>query len=233
MEKAMRKSRVVFFIIVFCIILPCFTIIHAFEYLSEKINYVISPFGIAEYNDEGLTELNGKRVRLISFRSRLTGFDDLEKIYSDPVTLLPLRVERSVKFPLGEEYLVEEYTPGKNVLVITKFIDNKKVKEYNFKADGPIHNAITLPFYLRTLSNLTIGWSFTVRFPIKFKVTLTSIDDIKVPAGKFTAYHFTSTPKKFEIWISKDKYRIPVKIKGLGGYSYTMLMKNHYVKEAK
>jgi hypothetical protein len=54
-----------------------------------------------------------------------------------------------------------------------------------------------------------------------------------VPAGKFKAYHFTSTPKKFEIWISKDDYRIPVKIKGLGGYNYTMLMKNHYCKEGQ
>lgn len=229
----MRNSRAVFFVIVFYFILSYVTTIDALEYQGEKINYVISPFGTAEYNDQGLTELNGKKVRLISFRSRLTGFDDLEKIYSDPVTLLPLRVERSVKFPVGEEYLIEEYTPGKNVLVITKFVDNKKVKEYNFKADGPIYNAVTLPFYLRSLPKLDIGLSFTVRFPIKFKVTLTSIDEIKVPAGKFKAYHFTSMPKKFEIWISKDKHRIPIKIKGLAGYSYTMLMKNHYVKEGK
>jgi len=229
----MRKPRAVFFIFIFCLILPCFTIIHAFEYVGEKIIYTISPLGIAEYSDEGLTELNGKKVRLISFRSRLAGFDDLEKIYSDPVTLLPLRVERFVTILFGKEYLVEEYTPEKNAVVITKFINNKKVKEYNFKADGPIHNAIILPFYLRTLSDLDIGWSFVARFPGQFKVTLTSIDDIRVPAGKFKAYHFTSTPKKFEIWISKDKYRIPVKIKGLGGYNYTMLMKNHYCKEGE
>lgn len=229
----MRKPRSVFFIIMFCLILPCFTIIHAFEYVGERIVYVISPLGIAEYSDEGLTELNGKKVRLISFRSRLTGFDDLEKIYYDPKTLFPIRVERSVRILLRKEYLVEEYTPEKNAVVITKFIHNKKVKEYNFKADGPIHNAIILPFYLRTLSNLAIGWSFTARFPNQFKVTLISIDDIEVPAGKFKAYHFTSTPKKFEIWISKDEYRIPVKIKGLAGYNYTMLMKKHHLKEAK
>ncbi len=90
-----------------------------------------------------------------------------------------------------------------------------------------------IPFYLRTLSNLDIGWSFTARFPDQFKVTLTSIDDIEVPAGKFKAYHFTSMPKKFEIWISKDEYKIPIKIKGLGSYTYTMLMKNHYLKEAR
>ena len=231
MKRAMRKPKVVFFIIILCLILPCFTIIHAFGYAGEKIVYAISPLGIAEYNDEGLTELNGKKVRLISFRSRFIGFDDLEKIYSDPVTLLPLRVERLVKILLGKEYLVEVYTPQKNTLVITKFINNKKVKEYNFKADGPIHNAITLPFYLRTLSNLDIGWSFTARLPNQIKVNLTSIDDIEVPAGKFKAYHFTSIPKKFEIWISKDEYRIPIKIKGLSGYNYTMLMKKHYLRE--
>lgn len=229
----MLRPRAVFFAIIICLILPAFVIIHAYEYAGEKIVYAISPVGLAEYNDEGLTELNGRKVRLISFRTHLTGFANLEKIYSDPVTLFPLRVERFVTILLRKEHIIEEYTPEKNALVITKFIHNKKVKEYNFKADGPIHNAVILPFYLRTVSNLDIGWSFIARFPTQFKITLTSIDDIRVPGGKFKAYHFTSTPKKFEIWISKDEYRIPIKIKGSGGYKYTMLMKKHYWKEKK
>ncbi len=142
----MRKSRAVLFIIVFFLILFCLTIIHAFEYVGEKIVYAVSPLGIAEYNDEGLTEFNGVKVRLITFRTRLTGFDDLEKIYSDPETLLPLRVERFVSILFGKEYLVEEYDLKKNALVITKFINNKKVKEYSFKADGPIHTFLSTHF---------------------------------------------------------------------------------------
>jgi uncharacterized protein (TIGR03546 family) len=233
-NKNSIKLRVIFVTILFIISLPSFFIlkgIDAFEHAEEKIIYAVSPIGRAEYSDEGLVELNNKSVRLITFRTRLIGFDDLEKIYSDPETLLPLKVERFVSILFGKEYLVQDHNLKTNSLVITKFIKNKKVKEYVFKADGPIHNAITLPFYLRSIPEFEIGWNFVARLPEQFTVTLTSIDDVEVPAGKFKAYHFTSSPEKFEIWISKDKYRLPIKIKGLGGYSYTMVMVKHFLKE--
>jgi hypothetical protein len=47
---------------------------------------------------------------------------------------------------------------------------------------------------------------------------------VAVPAGKFRAYHFTSAPHKFEIWITADELRLPVKIEGAGGYPYTLMM---------
>jgi hypothetical protein len=228
------KIKVILVTVLFIISLSSFFIlrgIDAFDYAGEKIIYAISPIGRAEYYDEGIVELNSKKVRLITFRTRLIGFDDLEKIYSEPKTLLPLRVERFVSILFGKEYLVEEYAPEKNSLVITKFIQNKKVKEYVFKSDRPIRNAITLPFYLRSIPDFEIGWTFVACFPNQFTVTLTSIDDLKVPAGRFKAYHFISSPEKFEIWISKDQYRLPIKIKGLGGYSYTMVMVKHFLKE--
>jgi hypothetical protein len=63
-----------------------------------------------------------------------------------------------------------------------------------------------------------------VRLPEQIKITLVSIENVTVPAGTFKAYHFTSEPKKVEIWISCDAARIPVKIKGFGGYDYTLVM---------
>ncbi len=84
-----------------------------------------------------------------------------------------------------------------------------------------------MPFYLRTIPELEPGWSLEARFPEKFRVTLTGSENIEVPAGKFKAYHFTSTPYKFDIWISQDKLRIPLRIKGAGGLGYTLSMKKH------
>ncbi|MBF0484330.1 MAG: DUF2062 domain-containing protein [Candidatus Omnitrophica bacterium] len=230
LKRRVKINRVTF---LFILIFLCVALFNVRAYAGEKIIYAISPLGTAEYNDEGLIDLDGKKVKFSTFRFRLTGFDDLEKIYSDPKTFLPLKVERFVKFFFKKEYLVEEYTPEQNALVITKFVRNKKVKEYDFKSDQPISNAITLPFYLRTVKNLDIGWSYTASLPDKFELTLTSIDDIKVPAGEFNAYHFTSTPPKIEIWISKDEYRIPIKIKGLSGHNYIMVMKKHQIGEDK
>jgi hypothetical protein len=195
------------------------------DYSGERIIYEISPLGAAEYNDLGIVELEGKKVKLVTFKTKVVGFSDLEKIYCDPETLLPLRVERYVAFLFRKEYLVEEYNSKESSLVIKKYVGNKEVKEYHFKANDPIHNAILLPFSLRAAPTLGVGWSLESRFPDTFKISLVSLDEITVPAGKFKAYHFTSQPHKFEIWISQDADRIPIKIKGVGGYSYTLVMK--------
>ncbi|MDD5020391.1 MAG: hypothetical protein PHS61_08255, partial [Candidatus Omnitrophica bacterium] len=122
------------------------------------------------------------------------------------------------------EHLVEEYRPQEKTLSITKYVNGKVVATYHFKADGPIHNAVILPFSLRNVKDLKTGWTFTARLPDPIKIELVAIENIEVPAGAFKAYHFTSDPKKVEIWISCDEARIPVKIKGFGGYDYTLVM---------
>lgn len=211
---------------VLLVLISLLRVVYANDYTGERITYEVSLLGNAEYSDMGIVELEGKKARLVNFRTRVIGLDDLEKIYCDPVTLLPLRVERDISFPFNKEYLVEIYDTRNFSLVIKKYVDNKEVKEYRFKAEGPIYNAVLFPFYLRTIPKLELGQSFEARFPEVFKISLVSIDEIEVPAGKFKAYHFTSQPHKFEIWISQDKDRIPLKIKDTAGLGYTLLLKN-------
>jgi len=196
------------------------------DYTGEKIIYDVSFLGTAEYNDMGAVDLEGKKVKLITFLTDIIGFKDLEKIYYDPKTLFPLRVERDIAYPFSKEYLVEEYTTETFSLKIKKYVENKMVNEYSFQADGPINNAILLPFYLRTIDTLELGWSSTIYLPNTYKISLVSVDEIVVPAGKFKAYHFSSQPHKFEIWISQDANRLPLKIQDTQGYGYTMVMKN-------
>jgi hypothetical protein len=193
----------------------------------ETILYDISPIGISEYRDMGEAEFRGRRVNLVIFKTQVAAFKDTETIYSNPETGLPLWIERDVSFPFNKEYLTEEYIKDENRLVITKFKDNKKVMDYQFKANGPIHCAVLLPFSLRNVPDLKIGWSSIIRLPDEFEVKLVSVEDVNVPAGTFRAYHFTSTPHKFEIWITADTLRLPVKIEGTGGYPYTLVMKKH------
>jgi len=223
--NAVKKTAAGFLVLALIILLG--GSIFALEYPGEKIVYAISPLGKAEYNDLGLVDFQGKKLKLVTFRTTVPGFKDLEKVYADPKTGLPVRVERSISWPLSKEYITEEYSSKNNTLIIKKLIGNKLVKAYSFKGEGPMHNAILLPFYLRTINNLAVGWTFDVRFPVKFKVTLVSVEEVVVPAGKFTAYHFTSIPPKFEIWISKDKYRLPIVIKGTDGLGYSMRMRSH------
>jgi hypothetical protein len=220
-------------IILLLILMSLFQVAAATDYAGEKITYAISPLGSAEYNDMGMAVLDGKNVKLITFRTRTIGFKDIERIYYDPKLFLPLRVERNLAFFLGREYLVEEYTPADFSLNIKKYVNEKVVKEYHFKAEGPINNVIMLPFYLRSIGVIEPGQSFTVYLPDTYVISLISIDEITVPAGKFKAYHFTSQPHKFDVWISQDADRLPLKIKSTVGHGYTMVMKNRVFNKDK
>ncbi|MEI8348968.1 MAG: hypothetical protein WCI77_02345 [Candidatus Omnitrophota bacterium] len=197
---------------------------------AEKIVYEVSPLlGVSEYQDMGLVDFHGRRVNLTIFYTNVAGLKDTEKIYSDPKTNLPLWVERDVSLWLRREYLTEEYVSSENRLTITKFVRGKEIAKYSYQGKGPIHNAILLPFVLRKMPELKPGWSCKIRFPNEFTVKFVGIEDVSVPAGKFKAYHITSTPHQFEIWISADKERLPVKIKGIGVFSYTLAMKQRIV----
>jgi hypothetical protein len=205
-----------------------------YDYTGERIQYLISPLGRSEYNNLGMVDLNGIKVNLATLRTKVLFINNTEKIYSDPESLLPYKIERTISKLWGKEYITEEYDQKKFTVVIRKFKGKKLVKEQIIKANGPIQNVILLLFYLRRHPDLKIGWNFTARVPAEFKLELVSIklelvsiDEIKVPAGKFQAYYFKSIPAKFEIWINKDTPRVPLKIKIKGNIDYGILMKKY------
>jgi hypothetical protein len=154
-------------------------------------------------------------------------FDDAQKIYRDPESSLPYRIEHTISNLWGKEYIIQEYDQEKFTVVIRKFKGKKLVSEQIIKANGPIQDAILLPYYLSRLTNLEIGWHINVRIPAEFKVELVSIDKITVPAGTFQAYHFKSIPSNFEIWVNKNTPRVPVKIQGKGIIDYALSMKKY------
>jgi hypothetical protein len=47
---------------------------------------------------------------------------------------------------------------------------------------------------------------------------------VEVPAGTFKAYHFESTPKQIDIWISQDERKIPLKMQGMGAIGYSLVL---------
>jgi len=198
----------------------------------ERIVYAISPVGVSLYEDMGIVDLVGDKRDLVIFKTDVAGFHDTEKIYSDPATSFPVWIERYIdNLFFGKEFLTEHYFPAENRVVIKKYKSKggKQTDEYKFKANGPIQNAVLLPFSMRKDPNLKIGWSTIIRLPVEYKVTLVSLETVDVPAGAFNTFHFTSLPKAFEIWISADKERIPVKIKGVG-FPYTLVMVERSLK---
>ncbi|MDP2921383.1 MAG: hypothetical protein Q8O12_03325 [Candidatus Omnitrophota bacterium] len=205
-----------------------------YDYAGERIQYLISPLGRTEYDNIGIVDLEGIKVNLITLKTKVLLIKRTEKIYSDPESLLPYKVEHIISKLWGKEYITEEYDQENFTVVIKNFRGKKLVKERTIKADGPISNAVLLPFYLARNADLEIGWYFTALVPaevklelISIRVELVSIDEITVPAGKFQAYHFKSIPDKVEIWINKNTPQVPLKIKVKSAINYLVLMKEY------
>lgn len=225
------------------VLLIVFTMVLAFSltdtsvladgYKGERIVYGVMPFGRCEYNNLGEVTIDGQEMNWVTFRTQAMGLNDTERVYIDKQSYLPVKAERDVSLWLGKESLVERYDQKNFILTIDKFKNKKMVKQYMFKMNGPIQNAIILPFNLRMIDNPEIGWEIKVRFPDEFVIRLKSFEEVSVPGGKFIAYHFTSTPNKFEIWISKDDLRLPIKIRGLGFFGYTLVMKEHFLPQTQ
>ena len=200
----------------------------AVKRVAENITYTVSPLkGKAQYRDAGIVQLNAKPAQLVIFETHVGGFDDVEKIYSDPESFLVMRVERDVSGWFGKEHIVEEYDQANFTGKISKFKGDKKTEETLIKADGPIYNAIILPFYQRKGAPFDKGWSQTFRVPKKIDVKLTGIEQLAIDGRTYEAYRFSGAPGQFDFWISKEKPYVPLKIKGGGVFKYTMLLNDY------
>jgi hypothetical protein len=198
-----------------------------YPYAGERVMYLISPLGRAEYADLGLVDLNGIKVNLLMFRTKVLFVEDIQKIYSDPESLLPYKIDRTISKFWGKEHTIEEYDQKNFTVVIREVKGVKSVNERTIKANGPIQCPVLFSLYLSRYPGLQIGRDFTARIPDEVKFRLLSIDKIIVPAGRFQAYHFKSIPDKFEIWINKDVPRVPLKIKGKGGLDFALVMNKY------
>lgn len=201
------------------------------ERIGEKIVYGVIlgkvSLGRAVFTHLPHTQLDGKRVSLMTFETKLARFSDLETIYSDSNSFLPLKVERNIStWPILEK-ITEHYDQENFILTIRKSQGRKKGQAV-IRKNSPIHNAVILPFYVRMKDELSLGWSMIANLPgQQFEIKLVSLEELKVPAGTFKAYRFESNPKRFEIWLSADERKIPLKIKGAGTFGYTLVMKEY------
>jgi len=206
------------------------------ERVGEKIIYDVKMgnvrLGRAEFHHLAKVELNGKSVNQISFRTELFHFVDQEMIYGDQETYLPLKVVRDIVSWPKKEQITEVYDQEKYHLDITKSTGKTNPQKTEIQREGPIQNAILLPYCVRRVAKLEQGWTFKANLPTQsFEIKFTGIEDVTVPAGTFKAYHFQSSPSRFEIWISADQRKIPLKIKGSGGIGYVLLMREYIFEE--
>ncbi|MFA6384551.1 MAG: DUF3108 domain-containing protein [Candidatus Omnitrophota bacterium] len=199
------------------------------DYAGEEIVYDVKmgavKIGTSVYHNLERTKLSGVDAQLVVFTTKVIQVNDTERIWADVKEFLPLRVERDIRTWPKYTRIVEIYDQSSHSLDITRPPGGKSSR---IVKEGPIHNAILLPYQVRRAEKLAPGWSMKVVLPTQeFDIKLKSIEKVTVPAGTFNAFYFESEPERFAIWISADDRRIPVKIRGSGGLNYTMLMRSY------
>jgi acyl-CoA synthetase (AMP-forming)/AMP-acid ligase II len=201
------------------------------NHVGEKIIYDVKLgrlyLGQSRFTSLQEVEINGRKLSAMLLETKLTRFSDTEKIYSDPQTLFPVMVERNILNWFRGEKITEVYDQDNFTVTIVKN-KGKNQQKMVIKKNEPIHNAVLLPYYIRRIPVLETGQIIIANLPTRrLEIKLVSQEEIKVPAGIFQAYHFSSTPKQIDIWISADERRIPVKIEGAGLLGYSVVMKEY------
>ncbi|MDD4979974.1 MAG: DUF3108 domain-containing protein [Candidatus Omnitrophica bacterium] len=202
------------------------------KYSGEKITYDVMlgkvRLGRMRFSNIGNAPLEGRILNLMVMETKLTHFSDTERIYSDPQTLLPVKVERDIMNIFTHEKINEHYDQTNFTVTIIKKKGMKKQERLIIKKDDLIHNAALLPYYVRHTPNLDVGRVIIANLPTRrLEIELVSEEELTVPAGTFKAYHFSSTPRQIDIWISADSRRIPLKIQTSGALGYSMVMKEY------
>jgi hypothetical protein len=200
--------------------------------VGEKMTYDVRlgsiSLGRSTFSHMPSVELNGKRLIVMVFETSLAQFKDIETIYTDPQTFLPVKVEREVLNWFTREKITEDYNQRDFTVTINKK-RGSKTETLVIKKDSPIQNAILLPQGIRRSAKLDANETLVANLPTsRYEIKLASIEEIKVPAGTFKAYHFKSTPSQIEIWISADERKIPVKIQSNNiAFGYIMVLKEY------
>ena len=201
------------------------------DYAGETIVYDVKmgavKIGTSTFRHEQRAPYNGIDAQQIIFKTNVVQINDTETIWAGSEDFMPMHIEREVRMWPKYERITESYDQGNHTLDITKTAGGDR-ETTRIVRQGPIHNAILLPYQVRRIPDLVPGWTMKVTLPTQeFEITLKSLEEVTVPAGTFNAFYFASEPKRFEIWISADDLRIPVKIKGSSGLNYTMSMRSY------
>lgn len=191
------------------------------EQISYKLNYKGIKVGKATMVLYPDADLDGQKVILITFETDTAFFDDFEKIYIEQGTYLPIRVERKIS-QFGKHYFIrEEYNQADFTVRIYKETD----KVVTIARKQSIQNPMSMIYYVRMLRNLEKGKEIPIVLPmIEIKTRFEGIENVKLPAGKFSAFLFKSIPDKFSFWLSNDEHRLPLKLEVPGAIGYSALM---------
>lgn len=235
MKKFIRTALFVITALLFAlIILTIFSkSAGAMDFTGERCVYSIKKFGIkagfATLEYVGDLELGGKKVVLIVFTAKGFNFFDEEKIYADPETLLPVRVERDLNIFGKKENIVEYYDAQHNTVRIVKYKNGEQVDEVVFEQEQPIDNLYCFLYRYRQTGIFEKDARFRMYLPTKdveFKIV--GQEEIGFSNDGDTAWYMESQPREYRVWFGVGDQKIPLRIDGAVGLAKTAMILTEY-----
>ncbi len=199
---------------------------------GETIQYDIKKLkmrvGQASLTFHGLVSLDGQSALLITFTSKGLKFFDEEKIYVDPRTFLPQRVERDLNIFGKKEKIVEYYNAHEGSVRIVKTAKGETTEQV-IKRSVPLDNIYCFIFRYRVSGKFTPGETFEIHLPTK---------DVQFQAQKprrfqfgekeITAHYLQSDPAQYRVWFDPQAHKVPLRIDGAIGFGNTAMILRKY-----
>lgn len=199
---------------------------------GEKISYAIKKYGVkageATLLFHGPVTHEGREYQLIVFTASALNFFDEERIYADPETLFPVRVERDLDIWGTKERIIEEYDRQRGVVRIAKLAGGKTT-EQTIEKDGRLDNIYCFIYRYRHQGRLGIGETVTMNLPTQdVVIQLTGKSRIKAGGRVHEALFMKSQPAKYRIWFENGSRKIPLRIDGAVGFGNTSMVMTDY-----
>ncbi len=202
---------------------------------GEKISYAIKKLGVkggeAELIFGGLTKIQNKDAYLLTFTAKALNFFDQEKIYMDPVSFYPLRIERDLNLWGKKEKITEEYQANGRIVKITKRAKGKTTQQTIAK-ETRLDNIYSFLYRYRRLGQFRVGDSFTMHLPTQdLKFHLQKIVKVKAAGQTYDSFYLKSEPARYEVWFDAGAKKIPLKINGAIGLGDTLMVMVEYEEQ--
>lgn len=199
---------------------------------GEKITYAIRKLNVkagdATLIFNGPAKLDNRDCMLITFTADGLNFYDEEKIYVDPQSYFPLRVQRDLNIWGKKEKITEDYLPGEGLVKITK-VARGKTSQQTINKSGNIDNIYAFIFRYRKSGSFKLNEELSLKLPTQdVTLKLEEITNVKAADKDYTAYFMKSDPAKYQIWFDASERKIPLRINGAVGFGNTAMIMTEY-----
>lgn len=199
---------------------------------GETIQYDIKKLkiraGQASLTFHGLVSIDGQSALLITFTGTGLKFSDEEKIYVDPRTFLPQRVERDLNIFGKKEKIIEYYNSREGSVRIVK-IAKGETTEQVIKRSVPLDNIYCFIFRYRVSGKFTPGETFQIHLPTKdVQFQVQKPRGLQIGEKEIAAHYLQSDTAQYRVWFDPGARKVPLRIDGAIGFGKTAMILRKY-----